>query len=128
LEELLVIAIQGLLQLLVESIVYIPFDWPSKNRVTPDPQRVWPKAGILFFVGCVFGGLSVFVFEHSLLTLSAFRVTNLVAAPLCSAFLSKAIANRRRDTNANIIPRNHFWQAFWFTLGLVMVRFAYVEH
>ena len=24
-----------------------------------------------------------------------------------------------------IVPRNHFWKAFWFTLGLVVIRFAY---
>jgi len=128
LEDLLIIAIQGMLQLLVESIVYIPFDWPSKKRITPDAQRVWPKATILFLIGCVFGGVSVFVIEHSLLQLPALRVINLLAAPLFSAFLSRVIANRRSETNANIIPRNHFWQAFWFTLGLVMVRFAYIEH
>jgi len=83
---------------------------------------------MVFVIGCVLGGVSVFVVQHSLLSLPALRVINLLAAPLFSAFLSKAIATRRSETNANIIPRNHFWQAFWFTLGLVMVRFAYVEH
>ena len=58
--------------------------------------------------------------------MSALRIANLVLAPVASAFISQAIARRRSRHNKFIIPRNHFWQAFWFTLGIVTVRFAYV--
>jgi hypothetical protein len=55
----------------------------------------------------------------------ALRIVNLVSAPVASAFISQAIARRRSRHNPFITPRNHFWQSFWFTLGIVAVRFAY---
>jgi hypothetical protein len=53
------------------------------------------------------------------------RLANLPVAPLVSAYIAQAIARRRREANPLIAPRNHFWKAFWFTLGLVAIRFAY---
>jgi hypothetical protein len=64
-----------------------------------------------------------------MISLSALRIANLVLAPITSAFISQAIARHRSKRNRFINPRNHFWQAFWFTLGIVTVRFAYaVRH
>jgi hypothetical protein len=45
-----------------------------------------------------------------------------------SAYISKTIATRRAENNQHIKPQNHYWQAFWFTLGFTMVRFAYAAH
>jgi ABC-type Fe3+ transport system permease subunit len=67
------------------------------------------------------------VVKHTVVSVSALRIANLVLAPVASAFLSEAIANHRAKENPFIIPRNHFWQALFFTLGLVLVRFAYAS-
>jgi hypothetical protein len=54
-------------------------------------------------------------------------VTNLAAAPLSAAWLAQLIARRRQKTYTyrTVEPRSHYWRAFWFTLGLVAVRFAF---
>jgi hypothetical protein len=39
--------------------------------------------------------------------------------------ISQACAAMRARRRPFIVPREHFWQSFWFTLGLVCVRFAY---
>lgn len=65
------------------------------------------------------------IVKHTIIAISILRMVNLVLAPIASAYLSKRIANRRSKDNPFIVPRNHFWQAFWFTLGLTLIKFAY---
>ena len=127
-EEILIIIIQFLFEVILNSIVNIPFDWPSKNRLTPEPESIWYVC-FLWFLGASFlGWVSLFFFKHTLITISSLRVANLILAPLLSAYISKAIATRRAESNQYIVPQNHYWQAFWFTLGFTMVRFAYATH
>jgi hypothetical protein len=127
-EEILVIIIQVLFEFIFDVLLNIPFDWPSKNRTTPEPDSIWPSC-FLWFMGASFlGWVSLLFFKHTLITSPALRVANLALAPLVSATLSKAIATRRAEKNLFIFPRNHYWQAFWFTLGFTMVRFAYATH
>lgn len=70
------------------------------------------------------GGLSLIVAKHSFISLPQLRLVNLVFAPLAAAFVSREIARHLAKNNAFIIPNNHFWQAFSFTLGLVFIRFV----
>ena len=126
-EELLVIIIQFLFELILNVLINIPFDWPSRNRSTPEPDGIVGVCMLWFGGGCLLGGISILVFKHTLIALAALRILNVVAAPVGSAYLSKRIAIGRSRENPNIHPRNHFWQAFWFTLGLVLIRFAYAS-
>ena len=69
------------------------------------------------------------MFKRTWITHPHLRILNLIFAPVISAFISQAIARRRRENDTGIIPRDHFWQALWFTLGLVIVRFMFaVRH
>lgn len=124
-EELLIIVLQFLFELALNVLANIPFDWPSRNRRRPEPERIGWWCVFWFIGGCVIGYISLFFLRQTLISVGALRMLNLLIAPLASASLSQAIARRRAQTNYNIVPRNHFWQAFWFTLGLVLVRFAY---
>lgn len=72
-------------------------------------------------------GVSVLLFKHTLIRGSALRIANLVLAPIASAYLARYLARRRSTRVGSIIPRTRFWQAFWFTLGLVSIRFAYAS-
>jgi len=124
-DDLLALLIQFVIEFVLNVLVDIPFEWPSRYRKTPERDRI---AGICTFwliLGAALAGLSLLVFPRSLIAVPALRVANLLLAPFVSGLLSLLIARRRAETNPNIVPRNHFWQAFWFTLGLVAIRFAY---
>ena len=127
-EELIVVIIQFLFEFVLNVLLNIPFDWPSKNRTTPEPESIWAACFLWFLGASVLGWISLIFFKHTLITSSSLRIANLVLAPLVSAALSKAIAERRAKVNPFIESRNHYWQAFWFTLGFTMVRFAYATH
>ena len=65
------------------------------------------------------------VFEYALLQPGWLRITNLFVSPVASAFLAQFIAARRAETNPMLIPRNHFWYGFWFSVGVAVVRFSH---
>ena len=55
------------------------------------------------------------------------RMLKLALAPLGSAWLAREAASWRQARNAFIDPRYHYWRSFWFTPGIVLVRFAYAS-
>jgi hypothetical protein len=126
-EELLIVIIQFLFEFMLDVISNIPFDWTSSERTTPEPEGISLRCFLGFCGGCLLAGVSLLVVKHTVISVSALRITNVALAPIASAFLSQAIASRRARANVFIVPRNHFWQAFWFTLGLVLIRFAYAS-
>ena len=126
-EEFLIVLIQFIVEFFFNIVAEIPFDWPSRNRKTPEPERIagW-CFGWLLLGGFIAWG-STFVFSPTFISIPALRIANLVLSPIASGLLSLFIARHRAHTNPNIVPRNHFWQAFWFTIGLVAIRFAYAS-
>jgi hypothetical protein len=126
-EELLIVIIQFLFEFALNVLANIPFDWPSRDRATPEPEGITLRCFLWFCGGCLIAGASLLIVKHTIIAISALRMANLVLAPIASAFLSQSIAGHRARDNPFIVPRNHFWQAFWFTLGLVLIRFAYAS-
>jgi hypothetical protein len=121
-EDLLIAILQGLFEFIIEVLGYNSLNWPFDWKW---PESSAGKCCLWFIAGCGLAGISVLVLKHTWITHPALRIANLVVAPLTSAFISQAIALRRSRRHPSIVPRNHFWQAFWFTLGVVTVRFAY---
>jgi hypothetical protein len=124
-EEILVALLQFILELALNVFSYFPFDWPSKRRGSIEPESVAGWCVLWVLLGGTIGGLSLLVFEHSLIHSPWLRLVSLGASPLISAYLSQAIAAARKKGNFNINPRNHFWYAFWFSLSVAVVRFIY---
>jgi len=131
-EKLIVLLFQVLfdgillaLEFAIDVPAYAPLDWLFDWRDFPEPRALWLACLLWFAGGCVLAWLSILLLTHTFIALPALRVANLAIAPIASAFLSQALARRRKKKNAAIVPRNHFWQSFWFTLGLVTVRFAF---
>jgi hypothetical protein len=124
-DELLSVIIQFTFEFLLNVFIDIPFEWPSRNRKTPEREDIAGICFIWFLAGAGLAGLSLLVFPNTFISWPQFRIANLLLAPLVSAILSRAIARRRSEMNPNIVPRNHFWQSFWFTVGLVATRFAF---
>ena len=124
-EDLIIAILQGLFEFLLEIFSSIPFDLPSIRRGRPEPETVASKCCLWCLIGAGMASLSILFLKHTWISHPALRIANLIVAPLASAFISEAIARRRSRKNPFIIPRNHFWQAFWFTFGIVFIRFAY---
>jgi hypothetical protein len=125
-EDLIMAILQGCFEFLLEIFSYGPVDW-----IIPDewPRSLAGKCFMWFIVGSGLALISMLFLNRTWITHPALRIANLALAPLISAFLSQAIARRRAKRDESIVPRNHFWQAFWFTVGIVTVRFAYaVRH
>jgi hypothetical protein len=106
-EELLVVILQFLFELALNIFANVPFDWPSKKRRTPEPETVALRCFLWSIGGCLLGWVSVVLFKHTLISVGALRMINVVVAPLASAQLSQAIARRRSQSNSNIVSRNH---------------------
>ena len=125
-EDLIVAILQGLFEFIIQVFSYAPLDWPFTDRW---PESLAGRCWLWFICGCSLAAISIFFLKYTWITHPALRIANLVLAPMTSAFISEAIARRRSRRNPSIVPRNHFWQSFWFTLGIVLVRFAYaVRH
>jgi hypothetical protein len=121
-EELLIVIIQYLFEFTLNVLGNIPFDWPSRNRSTSEPEDIFLRCFLWFCGGCVLAGVSLLTsldtpsFQFQLYALQISRLPLL----LPRFFPGPLLAGARRITQ-----RNHFWQAFWFTLGLTIIRFAY---
>lgn len=126
-EDFLIILLQFLFEFLFEVLLYWPIDLPFLNRETPDPERLYFRGFLWWCAGCALAFVSLIIFQHTFIAFPALRIINLISAPIVSARLAKHLAAARAKSNPNIIPRNHFWQAFWFTLGFAAVRFAYAS-
>jgi len=124
-EEVIIAILQAVFEFVLEIFSFVPFDWPSRSRSSPESDDVGLNCFYWFVIGCGLACSSMLFLRHTWISLSILRLANLVLAPIVSAFISRAIARRRSRHNPNINPRKHFWQAFWFTLGVVSVRFAY---
>ena len=124
-EELFILILQFLIEFVIDVLIYVPFDLPSKNRNKPEPESIVIPCSLWLVGGGVLAIVSLTVFDKTLIKVPELRMANLVLAPVVSGLISRAIAARRAESNKFIVPRNHFWYAFWFTLGLVLIRFTY---
>jgi hypothetical protein len=122
-EDFLVALLQCLLEFLIEIVSYLPFDWPFPSSLESD--SLFAKCFWWFVGGSALAAVSLCFLKHTWISFSVLRIANLILAPITAAFFSHAVAWRRSQSQPSIIPRNHFWQSFWFTTGLVIVRFVY---
>ncbi len=129
-EDILVLILQALFEFIVEGLSYSSLDWSrdrTAGRAAREAESLFSSCVLWFIFGCALAAVSLLVFRHTLIAVPALRVANLVAAPLTSAYLAQFLAGRRARRNRTINPRHRFWQAFWFTLGLVLIRFVYAS-
>lgn len=132
-EEILIIIIQFFFEFLADVLLGLGSpSWSdlARSRYEPKPKSRWemPVVLVWFFVAAGLGWLSLFIFPNTLISIPALRVINLILAPLASASLAQYIAKKRAEENPYIVPRERFWQAFWFTLGFTAVRLAYADY
>jgi len=126
-EELLIPLIQFLLEVLLEVFVNLPFEWPNLAARKNKRDEGFGYLFLMFLGGCLLAWISTFLFPKSLITSPALRIANLIVAPILSGVVAWLIARHRALSNAEVRPRRNYWRAFWFTLGMVLVRFAYTQ-
>jgi hypothetical protein len=124
-EELIVVVFQFVIEFTLNVLGHLPIDWPSKHRKTPERETLRALCFIWLVAGGLLGGLSLLFIDYALLQPTWLRLANLLISALASAFLAQLVASRRAQTNPFIVPRNHFWYGFWFSLGVAFIRFAY---
>jgi hypothetical protein len=128
-EDFLVILIQFIVEFVFNVLANLPFDWPSRNRDTPEPDNMTGVYLLWLVLGGSLAGVSLLIVPRTFIGLPALRIANFLFAPIVAGLLSYIISGRRAEQNPFITPRHHGWQAFWFTLGLVAIRLAYaVRH
>jgi hypothetical protein len=126
-EEILALLVQFLIEVVFESLGYLPFEWLTTRKDREAPDSIGGACSAWLLVGGIIGGLSLLVLDHSLLHYGWLRIANLAVAPVSAGFVSEAFARRRQVTRPWIEPRHQFWFAFWFSFGIAVVRFAYAS-
>ena len=124
-EEVLVLIVQFVVEVLVETLVYLPFDLPLSRDEKSGERKGCGWHFLYLMMGGVVGGLSLLVAPRLLIHSAPLRVANLLVAPVVAGGLSWALAVRRRSRGAEVCPRTHFWTGFWFVLAFSSVRLAY---
>ena len=127
-EEVLLLIVQLVVEVLLQALVYLPFDLPvSRNEKTGERTG----AGWVFVylaLGGIIGGLSLLVAPRLLIHSAPLRLVNLFIGPIAAGGLSWSLAAWRRSRGATTSPWTHLWTAFWFVFAFAGVRLAYGGH
>lgn len=124
-EELLILLLQGVIELAVQVLAYWPLDWPWSER---DDAVSGAFGWMLLLIGLGAGAglLANLVHPHLVIHVGWARIAMLIAGPLINGYISWRIARWRRDARSvDASPARHFWYAWAFSLGFVAIRFAY---
>jgi hypothetical protein len=127
LEEILIVILQLVGELILQILIYLPFEWPrSWRRAEGEDRRESGCAwGILYLLlGALVGWLSVLLFPYVFLPYLWLRVANLIAAPLACGWTSYAFARWRQARGAKTDPAAHFFSGLLFALAFVVARFV----
>lgn len=126
-EEVLIVVVQGLLELGLEFLIYCGLDFAAL-RGRSDEEYGCSLAGFFFICGAVLGSLANLARPRLLLPYPWLRIANLIIGPLLAGGASWLMTQWRQQRGAKVLPGNHFFFAFWFTLAFDLVRFAYGKH
>lgn len=126
-EEALIVIITFLAQLLLESLVYFPWDilLVLRERRREGKSNKYGWALISLLMGTIIGGVSVGLFSNAVLPFSWLRVLSLVVAPFLAGALALRMSRRRNQKKLTSDNKLHYLVAFLFTLGFLGVRFVF---
>lgn len=129
-EELLIVLIQFLIEVIGQAVIQIPFDCScrikERERAEDSPIAI---SMVFLVIGGIVGWISIVLIPGTLIEIPALRILNLAITPLLGGYISYRIAQWQYKTQSpNIVPKYHFWYAFFFTLALASVRITYGKH
>jgi len=88
---------------------------------------VWPTSFVWFTSAFILGFVSLHFLPVSPVIPLYLRIADLLLTPVVIALISKMLAGYWATKKPSALPRNIFWQAFWGSLGFVLVRFAFAN-
>jgi hypothetical protein len=129
-EELLIAIFQFLFEVLLQSLVELPWDWfvgSRELRLDQSSKKFhWIIASLL--IGAGVGVISPFIRPNTSIKSSSFRLLYLILAPLFSAMISFLIARFFSSRGRPWVqPRLHAICTFCFTLVVTVLRFTYAH-
>lgn len=85
-----------------------------------------PTASIIshVLVGAALGGLTLLVWQHSMMTNQLGRVATLFLSPLVAGGISAGIGALLRRSGKDTVPLERFGYAYLFAFSLSLVRFV----
>ena len=130
-EDLLILILQGLVQIVFEVFAYWPWDWiwytEPFDREKSKSWHKWMAAMAGIVVGGLLGWASLHFFPDVLVKWGWVRILFLIISPLGSGMIAREMAQWRKEKNIGIDPMFHFWLSLCFSVGLVWVRFAFAH-
>jgi len=107
-EEVIIAILQAVFEFVLEIFSFVPFDWPSRSRSSPESDDVGLNCFYWFVIGCGLACSSMLFLRHTWISLSILRLANLVLAPIVSAFFSRG----HRPPTQPPQPKHQSAQAF----------------
>ncbi|MFH2045038.1 MAG: hypothetical protein ABIK92_07815 [Pseudomonadota bacterium] len=77
--------------------------------------------------GAIIGGLSLFLFRHSLIHQKSFRIMSLVFTPILAGISMSVIGALRKKRGQDLIRIDSFFYGYLFALGMAIVRYYYAN-
>jgi hypothetical protein len=125
-EEVLILLVQFVAEVLIELLIYLPFDLPLSRDAKTGERQGCGWLVLYLMLGGMVGGLSLLIAPRLLLHSPPLRVANLIVAPVATGGLSWSLATWRRSRGvAAACPTTHLWTGFLFVLAFGGVRLAY---
>ncbi len=85
-------------------------------------------AAIGYFIwGAIIGGISLLVFEHSLIQRKALRIMNLLIAPVLAGITMSVVGAFRKKRGQDLLRIDSFFYGFLFALGMAVVRYYFAN-
>ena len=125
-EELIVFILSFVGELLVEILLYFPWDLfvGSYERKKDEELNVFGWCILSLLIGIGVGAFTVFVVPNIIFDSSWLRITNLILAPFIAGFIALKMSKRRGQKHLNSNNKLHYLVGFLFTFGLVCTRYV----
>ena len=125
-EELILVILTFVGEILLESLIYFPWDifMVSREKKKDGELNAFGWLLISLFAGMAVGGISVWILSSAMLLFSWLRVANLLIAPLLAGGFALRMSKRRNQKEIDSNNKLHYFIAFVFTAGVIGVRFV----
>ncbi len=125
-EEILFIIISFVGQLLLESLLYFPWDifMVSYEKKREGDINTFGWLFISLIIGIAVGAASVAILSSAVIPISWLRVINLIVAPFLAGAVALRMSKRRNQKGLTSNNKLHYLVSFFFTLGILGIRFV----